>query len=90
MKGRNRHSVSSCKTARQFHRAVNKQGGYAAEGGRHTKLYHPAGGSVAVPRHSGDIATGTRASIVRGLLALGFLAVLLICLIVVVAQPVLV
>lgn len=72
MKGRDKYSVKNCHTTRQFERAVSRQGGWRSEGGRHAKLHHPRGGSVPIPTHRGDIATGTRCSIVTKLLLLGF------------------
>ena len=73
-------SVSECRKADEFVRVVERQGGYVDNGGRHYKAHDGEGrGCVAIPRHAGEIATGTRHSIVKGLLALGFLGVLLVC-----------
>jgi len=74
--GRSQQSVRNCRTPRQFQRAVRKQGGYVEGGGRHDKLCGPNGGKVPLPRHSGDLPTGTRSSIAKALLAIGFLVCL--------------
>ena len=73
-----RYSVRSCKSAREFERAVNHQGGEVTHGGRHDVVHDPDGrGSVAIPQHGGDdLATGTRYSIIKALLMLGFFALL--------------
>lgn len=68
-------SVRGQRTARGFTKAVRSQGGHVQHGGRHSKLVHPEGGSVPIPMHSGDIATGTSYSIVKMLLAIGFICV---------------
>ncbi len=74
------HSVTECKTTSEFVRVVEHQGGYVDNGGRHYKAHDGDGrGCVALPRHAGDLATGTRHSIVKALLALGFLGVLFVC-----------
>lgn len=73
-------SVSECRTSSEFVRAVERQGGRVDNGGRHYKAHDGEGrGCVAIPRHAGEIATGTRHSIVKALLALGFLGVLFVC-----------
>lgn len=72
-------SVENCRTAREFERAVQRQGGWIEQGGNHARLCHPDGGKVALPRHAGDLATGTRHSIMKMLLSLGFMVVTLSC-----------
>jgi len=72
-----KRSVRTAKDYRGFSRAVTKQGGYIEHGKRHD-LVVGDGGKVALPRHTGDYATGTRCSIIKGLLAIGF--TLFICL----------
>jgi len=76
-----RYSVRSCKSAREFERAVNHQGGEVTHGGRHDVVHDPDGrGSVAIPRHGGDdLATGTTHSIIKGLLLLGFFLLVPAC-----------
>ena len=66
------HSVKDASDYRGFTKEVCKQGGRVERRKRHDMLCHPDGGYVAAPRHRGDYATGTRAAIVKALLALGF------------------
>lgn len=73
-------SVTDCKTASEFCRAAARQGGEVRGGGRHDKIYLDGRGPVPIPRHSGDIPTGTRRSIVRALLTLGFMLLAVVCL----------
>ena len=73
------------KTAREVLSHARKAGGRTEEGRRHTKVYGPKPGHVAVPRHTGDIPRGTLGSIMSGLRAIGLLLLVLavpICLIV--------
>lgn len=76
-----KYSVRHCKTAREFERAVAHQGGQITHGGRHDIARDPDGkGSVAIPQHNGDdLATGTRHSIMKALLLLGFFIVTPAC-----------
>ena len=67
-----RRSVERASNHREFTRAVRDQGGQVEHGSRHDHLCHPKGGYVAAPRHRGDYANGTRAAIIKALLALGF------------------
>ncbi len=76
-------SVTECRKADEFVRVIERQGGRVESGGRHYKVHDADGhGCVAIPRHTGDIPTGTCHSIVKALLALGFLALPLVCAIV--------
>lgn len=77
-----KYSIRGCKSARDFERAIAHQGGEITHGGRHDIAHDPNGkGSVAIPQHGGDdLATGTRHSIVKALLALGFFVLLPACL----------
>lgn len=80
-------TVKRCKTHDEFVSCVQRQGGEMSNGRRHTKLWMPGEpGKVMVPRHRGDLATGTRHSIQRGLLALGFLLIIGACSAVALAQ----
>lgn len=72
-------SVRNCHTASQFKSVAVHQGAEIRRGGRHDLIYKDGSGPVAVPRHKGDLPNGTRYSIEKGLLALGLLAVTLIC-----------
>ena len=66
-------TVTKCKTAKDFEKAVIKQGGQIKNGGRHPKFYNPnTGGIVPYPAHAGEIPIGTRLSIKKMLLAIGF------------------
>jgi hypothetical protein len=51
-------------------RYAKKQGARVEQGGRHTKLY-VNGALIPVPRHRGNLATGTFWSIIKGLMAAG-------------------
>jgi hypothetical protein len=76
----NRNSVRDCHTADEFGRCVRRQGGEIEHGKRHDIAHDSDGhGSVAIPRHDGDLATETRHSISKALLALGFLVILCVC-----------
>ena len=79
MKGRNKYSVESCRTVRQFERAVTKQGGVRVDGGKHPHFKHPNGGSVPFPEHQGDMGN-TRFGVIKLLLAVGFVCLPFICL----------
>jgi len=72
-------SVKTCKTARDFEKAVKSQGGYVENGGRHSKLVLPTGQRVPYPVHNGDIPTGTRCSIIKVCLMAGLTCIPLIC-----------
>jgi len=76
-----RYSVRNCKSARDFRRAIAHQGGEVTHGGRHDIAHDPDGnGSVAIPQHAGDdLAPGTRHSIVKALLAIGFFILVPAC-----------
>jgi len=64
-------SVRGKRTHREITRSVRKQNGIVEEGRNHT-LVGKDGDLVAIPRHNGDLATGTAASIVKSLLKMGF------------------
>lgn len=73
------------KTSREVLRVARKHGGTVVHGKRHDKVYGPRPGHVAVPRHQGDIPTGTLSSIMKGLRVIGLLVLLLatpVCLVV--------
>jgi len=64
---------------REVLRYGRKLGGEIVEGGRHTKIYNPSTGRhVAVPRHSGDIPTGTLHAITRRLTTMFLILTLLV------------
>lgn len=67
------------RTSREVLRLARRTGGTVVHGGRHDKVYGPRPGHVAVPRHGGDLPTGTLHAIMKGLRAIGlFLLVLAI------------
>lgn len=73
-------SVRNCRTSSEFVRAVERQGGRVDNGGRHYKVRGPEGnGCVPVPRHPGDLPTGTRCSIIKALVSLGFMVLAIAC-----------
>jgi len=66
-------SVRDCHNARQFRLVVRRQGGHVDAGKRHDIARGRDGqGCVPIPRHTGDLATGTRSAITKMLVALGF------------------
>lgn len=68
-----KYSVTRCKTSGDFVRAVSHQGGTVVHGSRHDIAHDADGkGACAIPRHNGDLAPGTRGSIKKMLLLLGF------------------
>lgn len=78
-----KRSVKHATTHRSFTKAVTKQGGSVESGRRHDRVFHPTNsGSVTLPRHSGDYATGTKFAIIKQLLAIGFVCFPFICLVV--------
>lgn len=81
-------SVSDCRTAQDFERVISRQGGRIVRGARHDIVQGRNGGRVAIPRHRGDLPTGTRCAIIRELLMLGFMVVLLTCCVAVCIAPV--
>ena len=81
MKGRDKHSVRKCRTVKQFEKAVRKQGGNRTEGSNHPHFNHPDGGSAPFSDHKGDMG-GSRFTLIRLLLGLGFVCFTPICLLV--------
>lgn len=73
--------LAKCKTREQLIRYAEERGAEVKEGGSHT-LVRNAKGYTAIPRHKGDLATGTRFSIVKAFVAMGltilFIAILLL------------
>jgi len=63
--------LEACKTHDDFVSYSRKRKARVEPGGRHTLIFPPEGGLVPVPRHKGDLATGTRYSIIKALTALG-------------------
>jgi predicted RNA binding protein YcfA (HicA-like mRNA interferase family) len=67
-----REEAKRAHTTRELERAVSHAPGWRIKHGKeHDLLCAPNGGKVAVPRHPGDLARGTLASIVKALLLLG-------------------
>jgi len=63
--------LKDCHTSSDFFSYAEKHGGKIENGGRHIKIRGPNGGIVPVPCHPGDIAPGTRRSIIRMLIEIG-------------------
>lgn len=78
-------SVRHCRTAKQFRRSVQSQGGWAEQGSKHERLHHPDGGWAGMSRGSGEIGFY---GLVKALLMLGFVALPFICTIVTLLQVV--
>lgn len=68
-------SLNKCKSHDDLVGYAAGRGARIVEGGRHTKVYGPEGGMAPIPRHRGDLATGTRCAIIRAFKLMG-LAVL--------------
>jgi 6-phosphofructokinase len=62
--------LDECKTSPEFIRYARQQGGTVVPGSRHVKIVTDKG-LCAIPNHKGDIATGTRHSIIKMLIAIG-------------------
>jgi HicA toxin of bacterial toxin-antitoxin, len=58
-------SLQACKTHDEIVSYAQRNGCTIQNGGRHTKIIGPQGGMVPVPRHPGDLAKGTRFSIIK-------------------------
>jgi hypothetical protein len=63
--------LEACRSHDDFVSYASKRGGRIENGGRHTKIYSPDGGMAIVPRHPGDLAKGTRFSIIKTLIKIG-------------------
>ncbi len=64
-------TLEACKTHEDFVIWGKKHGGRVVNGGRHTKIYGPSGGMAPIPHHPGEIAKGTRYSIIKMMIAIG-------------------
>lgn len=62
--------LKQCKDAKDFTKYAQHKGATVCEGGNHT-LVKTQKGTCAIPRHKGDLATGTRFSIIKTFLAIG-------------------
>jgi len=71
-------TLDACHTHDDFVSFGKKKGGRVEPGGRHTKIYGPRGGMVPVPHHKGDLATGTRFSIIKMMSAIGLAGAVLL------------
>jgi hypothetical protein len=74
-------SVYDLHNTRQAQPYVIRNGGEIRNGGRHILAYKDGRGPAVMPGHAEDWPTGTRHSIIRMLLALGF-TIFLICFVV--------
>ncbi len=67
-----KYSVRNAKTHKDFVKAIEHQGGGVRERSNHTQVGGRDGKWITVPRHRGDLATGTRHSVKGGCLDQGF------------------
>lgn len=68
-----------CKTAQHVNTWCLKNGWVRSEGGSHTKYRSPGGNRMAVvPRHKGDLRTGTMRSIIKILLGVGLICAIVV------------
>jgi len=73
--------LSRCKTARELVRYAEKHGGYVdRQTGSHAIVKGPSGGICPVPMHAGELATGTRNSIIKTFRAIGLIVALVVLL----------
>lgn len=71
--------LTRCKTARELVRYAERHGGYIdRQTGSHAIVKGPSGGICPVPMHAGELAGGTRRSIVKMFRAIGLVVVVLI------------
>lgn len=71
-------NIHQCKTAREITSYAESHGGQViSQSGSHVKVRGPVG-TVTIPNHPGDLATGTRCSIIKTLLRIGILALFLL------------
>ena len=73
--------VEDCRTHKEFVRWATQHGGIVEPGGRHTKVRGPKGGMAPIPNHRGDLATGTRYSIIKMFVAIGLACILLLAIV---------
>lgn len=72
--------LEACRSGKDFIHYAACQGAEIRNGGRHTKVYGPNGGSCPIPNHPGDLPTGTRHSIIKMLMLIGLGLMPLACL----------
>lgn len=77
--------LDQCKSGEDFLSFASKRGAEVVQGGRHAKVVTERG-VVAVPRHKGDLPTGTRRSILKSFLQLGLVMMFLLCVVSMYAQ----
>jgi len=69
-------TIRNCRKASDFIAAIEKQGGCVENCGKGVKIYGPDGRrdqyAVIHANHPRELATGTRAALIKGLLAIGF------------------
>ena len=71
-------TIDACRTHDDFVGYGKKHGGRVVNGGRHTKVFGPTGGMAPVPHHPGDIAKGTRFSIIKMFIAIGLACLVIV------------
>lgn len=75
-----KRGISQCKTSDEFLKLARKQANIR-EGGRHSVVYNDLG-QCAIPRHKGDLPTGTRCSIAKTLKLMGLTLLVFVLLVV--------
>jgi hypothetical protein len=70
--------LDQCKSGPDFVQYSQRQGAFVKHGTRHDIIYNDRG-QVASPRHNKDLPTGTRNSIMKGLIAIGITVAILGC-----------
>jgi len=71
-------TLNECRTHEDFVSYGKHRGGRVVNGGRHTLVYGPTGGMAPIPNHKGDLAKGTRYSIVKMFIAIGLACMVIV------------
>lgn len=74
-------SLTQCRSGKEFIAYAASHGAEIRNGGRHTKVVGPNGGTCPIPNHPGDLPTGTRHSIIKMMTLIGLGLMPLACLI---------
>ena len=75
------NDIAQCKTASEIIRYAEHHGGYVdRQTGSHVMVKGPSGGLCSVPRHPGEMPTGTRFNVLKTLRAIGIIVFLMFCL----------
>lgn len=73
------HILKNCRTADDFIKFAKHNDLQVLEGTRHTKIYTDEGYMITIPRHNGDLCPGTRHSILKWFIAIGFSLTFISC-----------